>query len=314
MSNSDHAASDYTNELVHRYVDGLANDAEIEELSHLMKSDPDVADLFVRISRLEIFLEDRYGQRRQEEAVVRFLDDLFINTESVGVMLEEEEIVAQREAAEKARIESIAAKKLSAFRREQDRQRRPESVVIPRNVFYTTASSLAAAAILLIFLALPDPIPVAPIPVFVASIDDAIDARWSDPNLSTASGTKLFTLGNLVLTRGVVRIAFEGGAKMVVEAPATLELLSPDSARLVWGRLVGSVPRSEVQLTIQTPNASIVDLGTEFGVEVNRQQVTHLHVFEGRVSATTLDAKGKTALQRTVLVDEAVYLQPKTGA
>jgi len=101
---------------------------------------------------------------------------------------------------------------------------------------------------------------------------------------------------------------------MVVEAPATLELLSADSARLDWGKLVGHVPRNEVELTIKTPQASIVDLGTEFGVEVNRQQVTHLHVFEGRVSAATLDAEGKTAQQQTVLVDEAVTLQPKTGA
>jgi len=118
----------------------------------------------------------------------------------------------------------------------------------------------------------------------------------------------------LVLTRGVVEIEFEGGARAIVEAPATLELLSPDSARLEWGKLVGRVPRSEVELTIKTPRASITDLGTEFGVEVNRQQVTHLHVFEGRVSAATFDAKGKPAQQQTVLVDETVYLQPKTGA
>jgi len=74
------------------------------------------------------------------------------------------------------------------------------------------------------------------------------------------------------------------------------------------------VLRKEVKLTIKTPQTSITDLGTEFGVSVDRKQITHLHVFEGSVSAETLDAEGKTAQQRTVLVDEAVYLRPKTGA
>jgi len=237
--------------------------------------------------------------------------ELLISTENILAILEEDAKVAQHEATEQARIESLAAEKFSVFQRERDHRNRPKPVVVPRNVFYAKVISFAAAAILCIFWMLPDPVPA---PMAVASIDDAIDARWSDPSLSTVSGTQLFTLENLVLTRGVVQIGFEGGAKMVVEAPATLELLSPDSARLVWGRLVGSVPRSEVQLTIKTPQASIVDLGTEFGVEVNRQQVTHLHVFEGRVSAATFDSEGKTVQQQTVLVDEAVYLQPKTGA
>jgi len=74
------------------------------------------------------------------------------------------------------------------------------------------------------------------------------------------------------------------------------------------------VSSSEVELTIKTPQGSITDLGTEFGVEVDRQQVTHLRVFEGQVSAATLDAEGKTTQQKMVLVNEAVSLQPKTGA
>jgi len=237
-----------------------------------------------------------------------------VNPEKILELLEEAAEVEQQKAAEVAKIESLTAEKFLAFRQEQQHHRRPESTPAPRNALYATVSSLAAAAILFIFWMLPDPVPVAPTSVIVASIDDSIDAQWSDLSLSTAPGTQLFTLNELVLTKGVVQIAFEGGAKTVIEAPATLELLSVDSARLVWGKLVGRVPHDDVELTIKTPNASITDLGTEFGVEVNRQQVTHLHVFEGRVSAITLDAEGKTAQQQTVLVDEAVYLQPKTGA
>jgi len=167
--------------------------------------------------------------------------ELQVSPENIRALLEEDAEVEQRKAEERARIETLAAEKFSAFRREQNRTRRPEPVAAPRNAFYATVSSLAAAAILFILWMLPDPVPV---PVIVASINDSIDASWSDPSLSMAPGTQLFTLKNLVLTRGVVQIEFEGGAKAIVEAPATLELLSPDSARLEWGRLVGHVPRS----------------------------------------------------------------------
>jgi len=309
--------------LLSAYFDGESSDRQFEEFAAWMLEDSENMAEFVRSSWMDSCLRDLL----QGDDIREFLRDasgdspgmdLRISPENILSLLEEDAKVEQRKAAEVARIETLAAEKFSAFRREQDRNRRPEPVAAPRNAFYAMVGSLAAAILFILWM-LPDPVPVvpvvpvAPVPVFVASIHDSIDARWSDPSLSTTPGTQLFTLGNLVLTRGVVDIAFEGGAKMVVEAPATLELLSPDSARLEWGRLVGSVPRSEVQLTIETPNASVTDLGTEFGVEVDRQQVTHLHVFEGRVSAATIDAEGKTAQQQTVLVDEAVYLRPKTG-
>ncbi|NOZ41262.1 MAG: FecR domain-containing protein [Planctomycetes bacterium] len=299
--------------LIDAYFDDELTDQQFGELVAWISENPANMVEFTRASYLHSTLrdvlrgDDSLGVL-SETAEEGSESELLVSAKSILSMLAEDAKSSQREAEARAEIERLAAEKLSVFRREQER--RSETIPVPRNPFYATVSSLAAAAILFIFWILPDPVPT---PVSVASIDDSIDAQWSDPSLSTAPGTQLFTLGNLVLTRGVVQIGFEGGAKMVVEAPATLELLSPDSARLEWGRLVGHVLRSEVQLTIKTPNASVTDLGTEFGVSVDRQQVTHLHVFEGQVSAATFDSEGKTAQQQTVLVDEAVYLRPKTG-
>jgi len=222
-------------------------------------------------------------------------------------MLEESPELAQRVAEERIRIEIAAAQELSAA----GAGIRPVPIFLRRYKAYASLAAIAAAIALMVVWMLPGPVVVASI---VASIGDSIDAQWSDPNLSTESGTQLLTGENLVLIHGVVEIAFAGGAKMIVEAPATLELLSADSARLVQGRLVGLVPRSDVQLTIKTPGASITDLGTEFGVSVDPQRVTHLHVFQGRVSVATFDANGKTTQQQTVFVNKAVHLQPKTGA
>ncbi len=139
-------------------------------------------------------------------------NELLVSTENILSMLEEEAEIAQRVAAEQARIESLAAEKFAAFQQERERNRRPGPVAAPRNAFYATVSSLAAAIFFILWM-LPDPVPVEPVPVVVASIHDSIDARWSDPSISTAPGTQIFTLGNLALTRGVVEIAFDGGAR-----------------------------------------------------------------------------------------------------
>ncbi|NOY29949.1 MAG: hypothetical protein GXP28_07150 [Planctomycetes bacterium] len=280
--------------LIDAYLDdGLTDEQFVEFVAWISKNPSNMAE-FVRASCLHSSMRDLL----QSDDIRGLLCDasekgLPVNTENISDMLEEEAEIAQRVAAEQAHIESLAAEKFAAFQRKQDRRRRPEPVPVPRNALFATVSSLAAAAILCIFWMLPDPVPVEPVPVFVASIDDSIDARWSDPGLSTAPGTQLFTEGKLVLTHGVAQIEFEGGAKMIVEAPATLELLSDDSARLVWGKLVGIVPRSEVELTIKTPNATIVDLGTEFGVEVLPSETTDIQVFQGVVETRPNRPGGK---------------------
>jgi len=297
------------------YFDDNFTDQQFAEFVAWISENPVNMAEFVRASYMHSSMRDLLQYDDIRGLMGETLEDgsekeLLVDTQYILSMLEEDEKIAQRKAEEQARIEILAAKKFSTSRHQRNRPRRPKPAPVSQNVFYATACSLVAA-IVFIFWMLPAPVPV---PMVVASIEDSIDARWSDPSLSTEPGTQLSTLENLVLAKGIVQIELEGGAKIVVEAPATLELLSADSARLEWGKLVGRVPRSEVQLTIQTPQATIVDLGTEFGVEVNRQQVTHLHVFEGRVAVATFDAKGRTTQQRTVLVDEAVYLQPKTGA
>jgi len=296
-------------ELVDALCEGEISQTQLAQLEELLHNDAGARNFYIDHMRLVAELE---WQQVVGDVSSLHAGDLPPSTENIREMLEEDEAAEKRKAEELAKIESLAAEKFLAFRREQERHAEP--VPAPRNAFFASIPWVAAAAIVFILWMLPDPVPVEPVPVVVASIHDSIDARWSDPSISADPGTQLSTLENLVLTRGIVEIAFEGGARAVIEAPSTLELLSPDSARLEWGKLVGRVPRSEVHLTIKTPQATITDLGTEFGVEVNRQQVTHLHVFEGRVSAATLDAEGKTAQQQTVLVDEAVYLRPKTGA
>ncbi|MGD9632005.1 MAG: FecR domain-containing protein [Pirellulales bacterium] len=80
---------------------------------------------------------------------------------------------------------------------------------------------------------------------------------------------------------GTLKIEFSGGAVIILNGPAELEFLTDKSARLVAGSLTG---RSEAgNFTLQTPNAEVIDVGTEFGVAVDNQSDTKVAVFEGEV-------------------------------
>jgi hypothetical protein len=89
----------------------------------------------------------------------------------------------------------------------------------------------------------------------------------------------------LSLEGGLAEVRFAGGASVVLEGPARLELLSAHSARLLTGRLAANVPEAARGFQILSPQGRVVDLGTEFGMIVGDDGSTEVHVFEGKVEA-----------------------------
>jgi hypothetical protein len=89
----------------------------------------------------------------------------------------------------------------------------------------------------------------------------------------------------LRLERGLAEIRFQMGARILMEGPASLELISSNSARLVRGKLSAKVPNSAKGFQIITPKGKVVDLGTEFGMAVEEDGTTLVYVFAGNVEA-----------------------------
>ncbi|MCG8509394.1 MAG: FecR domain-containing protein, partial [Rhodospirillales bacterium] len=85
------------------------------------------------------------------------------------------------------------------------------------------------------------------------------------------------------------------GAIVVLEAPCDIQLLDENHVKLTRGRLVGRCPTAESKgFIVDTPNARIIDLGTEFGVHVDDRGVSEAHVFDGEIELTAL-ASGKAS-------------------
>jgi hypothetical protein len=119
----------------------------------------------------------------------------------------------------------------------------------------------------------------------------------------------------LRLARGLAEVRFRCGATVVLEGPASLELLSGKSARLMHGKLTARVDRAAAGFEIVSPRGKVIDHGTEFGVSVAENGATDIYVFEGKVEARAADdgKAGPVSLTRDQAAridDGKVTLQP----
>lgn len=119
----------------------------------------------------------------------------------------------------------------------------------------------------------------------VATLADSLNAEWADSDNGFRSGSRLRTgQGPATLSRGMVKLLYDDGVEVVIEAPAEFELLTSMEIALRSGRLYATVSEAGKGFTVRTQNARIIDLGTEFGVDVNTGGDTSLHVFKGKTT------------------------------
>ena len=153
---------------------------------------------------------------------------------------------------------------------------------------------LAAAILLAVIGQFWQPAPRATSSITCGSIVGIRNALWFSPARPPQVGDPVMARTRLELASGLVEIACDSGATVVLEGPARFELSSPHTASLLRGRLTATVSKAggEPQpdaaaagslFTVQTPSAVVRDLGTRFGVEVDTVGKTSVHVFDGLV-------------------------------
>jgi len=93
------------------------------------------------------------------------------------------------------------------------------------------------------------------------------------------------------LYQGYAELMMDNGVKLTLEAPIEFEIKSVDLVQVNYGRLVARVPEQAIGFTVITPSSEVVDLGTEFGIDVNTQGASEVHVIEGEVKTRALKEK-----------------------
>jgi hypothetical protein len=117
----------------------------------------------------------------------------------------------------------------------------------------------------------------------VAVVTDMQGASWIGMDHQPRIGSGL-RRQIVRLAAGVAEIGFHGGASVILQGPAELEIVNAGSAHLLSGRMVARAPDGAHGFTVEAGGMNIVDLGTEFGVVANNG-TAEVQVFEGVVEA-----------------------------
>ena len=114
-----------------------------------------------------------------------------------------------------------------------------------------------------------------------ATLRRSVDLKWGGDSDAYREGDVLPD-GTLRFEEGVAEIDFFCGATLIVEGPATLDVESDWSVRVIEGRLRASVPPAARGFIVKAEESEIVDLGTEFAVEVGVDHA-RVEVIDGEV-------------------------------
>src|SRR5690606_9469806 len=112
-----------------------------------------------------------------------------------------------------------------------------------------------------------EPVPAGHIDLPVARVTGVVDAEW-DQAVPLRRGVDLHRGKRFKLTGGNMEITLNQGAKVLLDAPCEVVLDGVNGLSLERGKMVARVTPGSKHFKVQTAAAEVIDLGTEFGVEV----------------------------------------------
>ena len=144
----------------------------------------------------------------------------------------------------------------------------------------------------------------------LASVEKvSADATWESN--AKKMGDKLYS-EELILTKGQVTIKYNHGAEIKLEGPAHYQLKSLELAQLYYGQIAAKVPEAAQGFTVEAPKAAIVDLGTEFALNVTKDGKSQVHVYEGEVVSSLLGDNGDTLVNANLYSKDGVEIDSNT--
>lgn len=135
-------------------------------------------------------------------------------------------------------------------------------------------------------------LPVLETPAQVATMTGLGAARWMQP-MPGARLLSRWAIGDrLQLQAGAIELTFDAGAQVTIFGPADFEITSATSIRCQRGRVTTLVGERGKGFVVQTPQAKVVDLGTQFGLSISDTGETEVVVFQGSVDMSYAPSAG----------------------
>ncbi len=115
----------------------------------------------------------------------------------------------------------------------------------------------------------------------VALISRMIDAEWGADSLM-ALGSPVLP-GKLELVAGFIQLDFYSGARVVLQGPTTVEIVSSMELKVMSGKIRAEVPPIASGFVVDGPLVKIIDIGTEFAVEIRKDGSSDVHTITGKI-------------------------------
>ncbi len=141
---------------------------------------------------------------------------------------------------------------------------------------------------------------------FKAMIVNLANVEWSHKAERYQEWTVVSIGEKIRFDAGVVELILDNGAQIVLQGPADFSLVSPQKAIVRQGQLVVRCGPDAVGFEIESPDASVIDLGTEFGMSVVEGTYTDVVVYEGAVDLSVRAAAEAT--EHRLTAGEALHI------
>ena len=141
----------------------------------------------------------------------------------------------------------------------------------------------------------------------VAVLTRGVGLIWDrSANFRPSVGASL-PASSLKIAQGIAQLELLDGATLILEGPVEYELVHGNAGSLKRGKLRAHVPRVAVGFTVGLPRGDVIDLGTEFGIEVHEDQSAELYVYRGKVRYQGADQAGNY-VSEDLVSNQAIYL------
>lgn len=263
----------YLQQLIMKIVEGAATEEEIGYFKELLRENSDVRKFYLEFIGVHSGLRHIAGTFSVNQSPGIDIAEYPLDRSLLKALLEEESTAPAIERPREEPQPTPTKKPVTQT---------PQKI----NKLSLFAATLSTAVLLFIVLVInfaPHQADIGEDKVVVAQVSQAVDAEWLEVSAQITVGSDLYP-GPLILKKGLAEVTMVNGAQVLLEAPVEIELESSSGIYLRKGRLVANIENSnEDRFIVRTANATVVDFGTEFGVEVDPTGQTHAHVFQGEV-------------------------------
>jgi hypothetical protein len=120
---------------------------------------------------------------------------------------------------------------------------------------------------------------------YVGRVTGMAYCKWAEGSRPASHYERIFIGQRFNLDSGLVEITYDSGARVILQGPVTYEIDSNNGGYVFVGKLSGKIIAETGRgFTVRTPTAKIVDVGTEFALEVTPNGAVETVVFSGMIT------------------------------